>query len=148
MAKVSQLSDSEVEFLRAHRHAAMITVARDGTPKVARVAIGVVDGRVWSSGTRDRVRTRRLARDPRCSLYVQGRFPHWLTLEGRVRIIDGPDAPAANLRLTRTLLRRPEGPVTWFGEEMAEETFLRAMVEQRRLVYELTTEKTYGSLPE
>lgn len=143
-----RLSAAETQFLAKHRHAAMITVAKDGTPKVARVAIGVVDGRLWSSGTRDRLRTRRLRRDPRCSFYVQGSFPFWLTAAGRIRIIDGPEAPEANLRLTRVMLRRPEGPVTWFGQEMDEQPFLQAMVEQQRLVYELVADKVYGQLPD
>lgn len=145
-AALGEFSESETQFLSRHHHGAMITVAPDGTPKVARVAIGVVDGKIWSGGTLDRVRTRRLRRDPRCTFYVQGRFPEWLSSEGDIRIIDGQQAPQANLRLTRAMLNRPDGPVTWFGEEMDEDRFLQTMVEQQRIVYELVLARTYGSV--
>lgn len=48
--------ESQLQFLTDHHHAAMITFCADGTPHVAQVGIGLVDGpdgarRLWASGT-------------------------------------------------------------------------------------------------
>ena len=138
------LSEKELDFLRRNHGAAMITMGSDGLPKVARVAVALVDGRLWSSGTRDRVRTRRLRRDPRCTLFVhEADFP-WLALETTVTILDGPDAPDLNLRLFREMQGRTTGPVSWFGGEVAEPDFLRAMADEQRLIYEFEVQRTYG----
>ena len=64
------LSQDEVSFLERQHSAAMITIGSGGMPKPARVGIALVDGKLWSSGTQDRVRTRRLRQDPRCTLFV------------------------------------------------------------------------------
>lgn len=107
-----ELNTDEREFLARNHAGAMITISRDGWPRPVRVGIAVVDGRVWSSGTATRARTRRLRRDPRCSLFV---FDHhgfaWLALETTVSIHDGPDAAAQNLRLFRVMQDRPSGPL-------------------------------------
>ncbi len=92
------LSENAREFLAAQHAAAMITLGPGDVPKVARVGVAHVDGRLWSSGTRGRVRTQRLRRDPRCTLYVHASTWDWLALETRVTIRDGDDAPALNLR--------------------------------------------------
>src|SRR5918912_314526 len=98
-----ELAEQDLEFLKNHHSAAMITVAADGLPKVARVAVALVDGKLWSSGTQDRVRTKRLRQDPRCTLYVHDPGFAWLALETTVTILDGPDAPRNNLRLFRQM---------------------------------------------
>jgi PPOX class probable F420-dependent enzyme len=138
------LTVRDVDFLTNHRSAAMITVARDGTPKVSRVGVALVDGKLRSSGTADRVRTRRLRRDPRCTLYVHDPGYAWLALETSVTILDGPDAAELNLRLFRVMQDRPTGPLSWFGGELSEDDFLRAMVDEGRLVYEFEVHHTYG----
>src|SRR6059058_5219379 len=97
------LSEHDIEFLEGHRSAAMITVAGDGIAKVARVGVALVDGKLWSSGVQDRVRTSRLRRDPRSTLFVFGSGYGFLTLETTVTILDGSDAPAQNLRLFREM---------------------------------------------
>jgi hypothetical protein len=48
----------------------MITVTADGTATAARVSVAVVDGLLWSTGTVDRARARRLRRDPRATLFM------------------------------------------------------------------------------
>ena len=65
-----KLADAELAFLAEHHSAAMVTVNPEGIAKVARVGVALIDGKLWSSGTEDRVRTKRLRRDPRCTLYV------------------------------------------------------------------------------
>jgi PPOX class probable F420-dependent enzyme len=138
------LSQQDIDFLADHHSAAMITVGRDGTPKAARVGVALVDGKPWSSGTADRVRTRRLRRDPRCTLFVYDTGYAWLALETSVRILDGPDAAEQNLRLFRVMQDRPSGPLSWFGAELAEEDFLRAMADEGRVIYEFEVHHTYG----
>jgi hypothetical protein len=138
------LSDAETAFVESHRSAAMITIGEGGVPKVARVGIALVDGKVWSSGTEDRVRTRRLRRDPRCTLFVfDEQFP-WLALETTVTLLEGPEAPGLNLRLFRIMQNRPSGPLNWFGKDVDEPAFLQAMVDDHRLVYQFEVERSYG----
>ena len=138
------LSERDIDFLTNNHSAAMITVGRDGIPKVARVGVALVDGKLWSSGTADRVRTGRLRRDPRCTVYVYVTGYAWLALESSVTILDGPDAPELNLRLFRVMQDQPTGPLSWFGGELAEDDFLRAMVDEGRLIYEFEVHHTYG----
>ena len=122
----------------------MITVTRGGIAKVARVAVALVDGRLLSSGTQDRVRTKRLRRDPRCTLFVHDPSFSWLGLETRVTILEGPDVPAQSVRMFREMQGRPTGPLSWFGGELDEEAFLRQMVDERRLIYEFEVDRAYG----
>jgi len=139
-----KLTESELAFLADHHAAAMITVTPDGIPKVARVGVALVDGRLWSSGTADRIRTRRLRRDPRCTLYVHDPAFAFLALETTVTIIDGPDAPGLNLVLFRQMQGRPSGPLSWFGGEFEEAEFLARMAAEQRLIYEFEPHRTYG----
>jgi uncharacterized pyridoxamine 5'-phosphate oxidase family protein len=138
------VSDSDLAFLQDNRSAAMITVGTGGVPKVARVGAAVVDGKVWSSGTRTRLRTRRMRNDPRCTLYVHDGGFAWVALETRVTILDGPEAPEQNLRLMRLMQGKPTGDLSWFGSELTEQQFLEKMIEEERLVYEFEIQHSYG----
>ena len=139
-----KLTDSELAFLAEHHSAAMVTVTPEGIAKVARVGVALIDGTLWSSGTDDRVRTRRLRRDPRCTLYVHDNAFGFLALETTVTILDGPDAPANNLTLFRQMQGKPEGPLSWFGGELSDEEFLAQMRAEKRLIYEFEPHHTYG----
>ena len=141
---MTEFSAQEVEFLEKNRTAAMITVTPEGVAKTARVGVALVEGRLWSSGTEDRVRTRRLRADPRCTLFVFSTSFSWLTVESTVTILDGPDAPELNVRLFRVMQNRPTGPLSWFGGELDEEAFLARMAQERRLVYQFEPQRTYG----
>jgi hypothetical protein len=138
------LSDDEIEFLRQNRSAAMITVGADGFAKAVRIGVGLVDGKIWSSGTEARVRTRRLRRDPRCTLFVFDPGFLFLTLETTTALLDGPEAIDFNVRLFRELQGRPEGPLSWFGGEYEEDRFREVMVEEGRLIYQFDVERSYG----
>ena len=122
----------------------MITVGRDGRPRVARVGVNLVDGKLWSSGTQGRVRTRRLRQDPRCTLFVFDTGYGWLALDTIVGILDGPDAPELNLRLFRLMQNRPTGSLSWFAGELGPQEFLRTMAEEQRLIYEFEITRSYG----
>ena len=90
-------------FLENHHSAAMTTLRADGAPHVARVGVALVDGKMWSSGTQARIRTKHLRRDPRSTLFVFDTEFRWLALESRVTIFEGPDAPELNLRLFQVM---------------------------------------------
>jgi PPOX class probable F420-dependent enzyme len=124
------------QFLERQHAAVMVTLKRDGTPHVARITVGLVDGKLWSSGTQRRVRTKHLRRDPRATLCVlHDRNPYqWLGLETTVTILDGPDAPQQNLTLYRVLA----------GEPKDLDEYLQAMVVEERLVYEFAIQRVYG----
>jgi hypothetical protein len=138
------LSERDNDFLAKNHAAAMITVSPDGIAKTARVGVALVDGNLWSSGTRDRIRTRRLRRDPRCTLFVFDNTFAWLALETTVTILDGPDAPDLNVRLFRIMQGQPTGPLNWFGAELDEAAFRQTMVDEGRLIYEFDVQRKYG----
>jgi len=138
------LTSREIAFLETQRSAAMITTGEDGVPKAVRAGVALVDGNLWSSGTQSRVRTRRLRRDPRCTLFVFDQRYSWLTLETTVTLLDGPEAAAQNLRLFRVMQNRPSGPLSWFGSELDEASFLRAMADEGRVIYQFEVERAYG----
>jgi hypothetical protein len=139
------LSADDLAFLGRNHSAAMITQGEDGMAKATRVGIALVDGKVWSSGTEDRVRTRRLRRDPRCTLFVFDSSFSWLTLEGEVRIIDGPAVPELSIRLFREMQGRPTGSLSWFGKELDDAAFRQTMIDEGRLIYELEVGRAYGT---
>jgi Pyridoxamine 5'-phosphate oxidase len=138
------LSDADVEFLRRNRSAAMITVGADGMAKAVRIGVALVDGKLWSSGTRDRVRTGRLRRDPRCTLFVFDAGYLWLALESTVEILEGPDAADLSVRLFREMQGRPAGRLSWFGGEYDDEQFRQLMIDEARLIYAFDVQRSYG----
>jgi len=132
-------------FLESHHSAAMITIGEGGIPKAVRVGVVLVSGRLWSSGTKDRVRTSRLRRDPRCTVFVFDPGFTWLTLEATVAINDGPDAAEQSLRLFRMMQNRPTGPLSWFGGQLDEAAFVQKMADEGRVVYEFDVHRVYGA---
>ena len=123
-------------FLEEHHGAVMATIKKDGRPHVARMAVGLVDGKLWSSGSETRARTRFLRRDPRATLFVfdQKNPQSWLGLECRVTILEGPEAVEGNLALYRTIAGEPDDV----------EEYRTAMVREQRLIYEFEVERAYG----
>jgi PPOX class probable F420-dependent enzyme len=138
------LSDDDLAFLQEHHAAAMITNGEDGMPRAVRVGIALVDGEIWSSGRLDRIRTRRLRADPRCTLFVFDPAYVYLTLETTVTILDGPDAPERSVRLFRVMQGKPTGPLTWYGQELDEEAFRQTMADEGRLIYRFDVQRAYG----
>jgi PPOX class probable F420-dependent enzyme len=129
------VDDRVRKFLETNHGAVMVTLKKDGTPHVARIGVGLYNGKLWSSGTQTRVRTKHLRRDPRSTLFVFSDDPYrWLALETRVTILDGPDAPQLNLALYRELAGEPD--------DLRE--YLDAMVAEQRLIYEFAIERAYG----
>jgi PPOX class probable F420-dependent enzyme len=131
------LSSRQRAFLEANHSAIMATVDDRGRPHSVPVLCALVDGRLWSSGTDLRVRTRYLAARPFASLTVLGKGfgGEWLTVSGPVetrrqrRVED-------NLRLYRAATGRDPDDL---------EEYRAAMVAERRLVYVLTPERVFPS---
>jgi PPOX class probable F420-dependent enzyme len=130
------VDDKVREFLEKHHGAVMATTKKDGTTHLARIDVGLVDGKLWSSATQTRVRTKHLRRDPRAGLMVlDDSTPYrWLGLECEVTILDGEDAPQLNLTLYRKLA----------GEPTDLDEYLDAMVKEERLIYEFEVKRAYG----
>jgi PPOX class probable F420-dependent enzyme len=131
------VDDKVRSFLEDNHAAVMVTLRSDCTPHVARVGVGLVDGRLWSSGTQGRVRTGHLRRDPRSTLFVLDPKDawHWLALETIVTIHEGPDAVDRNLALYRVLAGEPDDI----------DEYRQAMVDEQRLIYEFEITRAYGS---
>ena len=143
------MDDAVRSFIEHNHSAAMVTLKADGTPHVARIGVAVVDGKVWSSGTQSRLRTKFLRRDPRSTLMVFDAAFKYLGLECTVTILDGPDAPDLNLKLFTVMQAgqtpaAPEGKLMWYGQPKTPDEFRQAMVAEGRLVYEFAINRAYG----
>ena len=143
------MDDAMLAFLDKNHSAAMTTLRADGTPHTARVGVALVDGKIWSSATQERVRTKHLRRDPRSTLFVFDTTFRWLTLECRVNILEGADIPQLSLKLFQVMQRDlspapPAGTIPWFGVNRTIDEFLQIMVDDHRLIYEFEVERAYG----
>jgi PPOX class probable F420-dependent enzyme len=141
------LDDPTRAFLDAQHSAAMTTLRADGTPHTVRIGVALVDGKIWSSGTRKRLRTKHLRGDPRSTLFVFDAAWRWLALECRVNILDGPEAPELHVRLFEVMqdgMKREPGTIVWNGAPLTVDAFRRAMVEEERLIYEFVPQRAYG----
>jgi hypothetical protein len=121
------------------------TTARRSWPRCAPTACRTSRGSEWGSGREaleqwhaGRLGTKHLRRDPRCTLFEfsDRNRQEWLGLETTVTIVDGPDAPELNLRLYRVLAVEPDDV----------DEYLRAMVDEQRLIYEFEVGHTYGQV--
>ncbi|HZJ52290.1 MAG TPA: PPOX class F420-dependent oxidoreductase [Actinomycetota bacterium] len=123
-------------FLQSNHSAIMVTLRQDGTPHVARIGVGLVDGKLQSSGTKTRLRTSHLRKDPRATLCVltDDNPWAWMGAECRVTTHDGSDAADRNLALYRVLAGEPEDL----------DEYMQAMRDEQRLIYEFDIQKTYG----
>ena len=139
------LTSDQQRFIEEHAAAAMITLGDDGRPKAARVGIALIDGRLLSSGTTDRVRTKRLRQNPECTIFVFEMGFRWLTLEATVAILEGPDSIDTTVALFRAMQNRPTGSLNWCGGELDEDLFRAQMDQEGRLLYEFEVTKAYGS---
>ncbi|MDT7644537.1 MAG: hypothetical protein QOC75_1537 [Pseudonocardiales bacterium] len=144
---------SAVAFINRYPDAAMITSRADGTAHMARIELSVVDGRIRTSGSPKLVRMRHVRRDPRCSLFVFGPAPHWLGLETRASILDGPDAPQLLLALMRSRHRdrTPPGMVLGHDYELGqdrlypEQEYLDHVRAEQRFVFDFEIIRAYGN---
>jgi len=138
------LDERATAFLEKNHSAAMTTLRKDGSPHTVRVGLALVEGKLWSSGTKDRVRTKHLRRDPRCSLFVFDPAFGYLVLDTTVTILEGPESIDQSVTMFRLTQRRPSGPLQWFGGELSEEDFRRTLFDEGRLIYEFNVYRSSG----
>jgi PPOX class probable F420-dependent enzyme len=131
------MDDRVKSFLEKNHRAVMTTLKKDGTPHVVMIGVGLVDGKLWSSGTQTRVRTKHVRRDPRSTLMVLvgGNAYEWMALETEVTILEGSDAPEQNLALYRAITGKDPDDI---------DEYLEAMVSEQRLIYEFRVNRAYG----
>ena len=131
---MAELNERMLEFVRQQKSAIIVTTRKDGSSHTARVTAGIVGGKIWISGTQNRVRTKHLRANPRASVAVFANDGRWLGVEANVTILEGPDAPQKCLELRRAT-----------GNEPADvDAFLRTMVEEQRLICEFQPVRVYG----
>jgi PPOX class probable F420-dependent enzyme len=142
------MDDRTRSFLEQNHAASMITLRPDGTPHAVRVGIGLVDGKIWSSGTRDRARTKHIRRDPRSTLFVfETGEPNWrwLALECTVTIIESPDMAELTKRIfPDAQAAASPGQVIWMGQAVTEDRYRQIIVDEGRLIYEFKPLRQYG----
>ena len=123
--------DEARAHVRAHSHAVLSTVRRDGTPQMSPVAAAVDEaGRVVVSSRETAYKVRNLRRDPRAWLCV---FPDefygpWVQVEGAVDVLSLPDALEPLVDYYRAVA----------GEHEDWDDYRRAMVQEQRCLIRLT----------
>lgn len=145
-----ELTSGERQFVAAHPHSAMITVDVRGRPKAVKIEAAMVDGCLESASHADKVRTRRLRIDPRCTLYFADDEHRWLSLEADVEIVDGPDAPAQLLRYFRVRDGKPTEPLDYHSDRshydgLDDKAFQKVMADENAVLYRFTVTKSYGN---
>lgn len=143
---------AELDFIVEHPDAAMISVRRDGSPHAARIELGVVDGRIRTSGSPGLVRTEHLRQDPRCTLFVFGPPPLWLGVDAVAHILDGPDAAEHCIALMRARHGRPTNAAVIAHDENLEadrhyelDEYREHVRAQGLFVFDFDIRRTYGN---
>jgi len=144
-----EYTDWQLDFLTRNHTAAMTSFRKDGSVHVVRVGVRLVDGKLWSTCTADRLRTKHLRRDPRSTVTVFDPGHGYLTIDANVRIIDGEEGAQANLALTRagqadSKSPPTDGTVNWMGKAMTEDEYLQSMRDLQRLVFEFEPIRAHG----
>jgi PPOX class probable F420-dependent enzyme len=119
----------------------LVTIKRDGRPQLSNITY-LYDGEtVRISLTDGRAKTKNLRRDPRASLYVNG--PHgrsYVVVEGNAEL-----TPVASDEHDDTV----EQLITCYREASGEhpdwDDYRRAMVADRRLLFTMTIDHSYGA---
>lgn len=145
-----ELTSEQREFFSKYHGAAMTTLRRDGTPHTVRVGCVLMGDVLWSSGNRERLRTRHLRRDPRATLMAFNSHGGFLTVEARVRLLEGDDIVEQSARLFRAMVHEvdaaPDAPINFGGRMLTPEEFRQFIVDDGRLIYEFEPVRAYGSI--
>jgi hypothetical protein len=146
----SDLNADDHRFIADHPHAAMITVGADNRPKAVKMEAAIVDGFLESASHADKVRTRRLRRDPRCTLYFADDGHRWLSMEAEAEIVEGPEAPARLLRYFRVRDGKPTELLDYHSDrshytDLDDAAFQNVMAEEGAVLYRFTVSRTYGN---
>lgn len=128
-------------FVRDRRHGVLTTVKRDGRPQLSNITYLVGDDDVIRISVADeRAKTANLRRDPRSSLHVsRDDFSAYAVIEGDVEL-----TPAAGAPDDDTVDQLVEYYRSLTGEHDDWDEYRRAMVDERRLLVQLTPTNAYG----
>jgi PPOX class probable F420-dependent enzyme len=123
-----------------HGLGVLVTLKRDGRPQLSNVTY-VFDGeRIRVSLTDGRAKTKNLRRDPRASLYVDGPGGRsYVVLEGKAEL--SPVAADPHDAVVEDLIDYYR---TASGEHPDWDDYRRAMVADKRLMFTMTVDHTYG----
>jgi PPOX class probable F420-dependent enzyme len=121
-----------IAFAAENKRGILGTINADGTPHLVPVFAAVKDGRLLVSTPRTTVKARNIAGDPRVTMAF-GIRP-WVAIAGTARIVTD-DLP--------TRLREYYKLAS--GEHPDWDDYDRAMVEEKRVLLEITPERAYGS---
>ena len=118
----------------------LVTIKRDGRPQLSNVTYLYDGERIRVSLTADRAKTKNLRRDPRASLYVNGPGGRsYVVLEGKAEL-----TPVAADEHDDTV----EQLVNYYREASGEhpdwDDYRRAMVADKRLLFTMTVDHSYG----
>lgn len=118
----------------------LVTIKRDGRPQLSNVTYLYDGDRIRVSLTDGRAKTKNLRRDPRASLYVNGpNGRSYLVVEGKAEL-----SPVAVDEHDDTV----EQLVAYYREAAGEhpdwDDYRRAMVADRRLLFTMTIDHSYG----
>jgi Pyridoxamine 5'-phosphate oxidase len=125
---------------KAHRHALLATLRKDGRPRVTGVETQFVLGDLWMGMMGGSRKARDLLRDPRMALHATLDAPEVET--GDARISGRAEAVVDDERIaawSATLDGPPPGPFHLFRVDVAEVTLVRAVVDH--LVIESWTDE-------
>ena len=74
-------------FAGPSHNGVLVTLKRDGRPRLSNISYAVIDGTIGISITDNRAKTKNLRRDPRASLYVSSPdFWSYVVLEGTAEL--------------------------------------------------------------
>jgi PPOX class probable F420-dependent enzyme len=118
----------------------LVTIKRDGRPQLSNVTYLYDGERIRVSLTDGRAKTKNLRRDPRASLYVNGpNGRSYVVLEGKAEL-----TPVAADEHDDTV----EQLVTYYREASGEhpdwDEYRRVMVADKRLLFSMTVDHSYG----
>ena len=134
------MTESLLDRIGTHGLGVLVTIKRDGRPQLSNVTY-VFDGtRVRVSLTDDRAKTKNLRRDPRASLYVDGRGGRtYVVLEGKAEL--SPVAADPHDAVVEDLVDYYR---TASGEHPNWDEYRAVMVEDKRLMFSMTVDHAYG----
>jgi len=136
--------DEALAIARDLHSAVLVTHRRDGRAQLSNIAYALGDDGVFRiSVTADRAKTKNLARDPRCELYV-GRpdFTGYVVFDGTcdlMPVASQPDDATADALVDYYRSLRGDHP-DW-------NDYRRAMVTDRRLIASVAPDRAYGMWP-
>jgi PPOX class probable F420-dependent enzyme len=138
------LTDEELSaLLSGQRFGALATNKSDGHPHLSTVVYTWDPDRrvIRVSTVADRLKVRHLHKDPRSALYVASDdFWSYAVAEGEAELSPVSDQPGDEVGRELLDMQPP------FGGSADEETFLRQMVTDRRLVIRLRVKRLYGTV--